>query len=561
MKLLKVTIHNFRGIVDATISFQKYSLLVGANNAGKSTIIDCIRAFYEKDGYKYKKENDFPLKGAQGEESWIELEFYLTAQEQDSLKEEYQGTNNQLKVRKYFQTNVKLHDGKNASGSILGYLSNGDLSKEPFYGAKNVQNGKFGDLIYIPAISKVDEHTKLTGPSALRDLITNIMSDVVENSNAYTGLTNSVSKFAAEIRDIETADKRSLSGFEIEINKLLSPWQTKFNLKFATPSATEIIKSMLSWDIRDDQHEKPQSIEYFGSGFQRHFIYTLIQLGAKYVPQKATKKMKDFSPSLNLVLFEEPEAFLHPPQQNDLARSLIKISDSEDWQIVCSTHSAYFVSRNADQIPSIIRTQRKNGITSTFQVNKEIWQSIINSNKEIGKIPEIQKRMHLDDSKDDMEALKYFLWLNPDRSGVFFAQQVLLVEGPSETVLINKLLDDNKLTLPHGTYVLDCLGKYNIHRFMNLLNSLGVTHSVLHDDDTNTNEHKGLNQLIQESTNSRLTKAIKQIPDNLEKMLGLPPNNSPHRKPQHILFCYTSNQIGVSNLNSFCKLVESCFVP
>jgi len=37
-----------------------YSLIVGPNNAGKSTIIDAIRVFYEKDGYKYKWDRDKP---------------------------------------------------------------------------------------------------------------------------------------------------------------------------------------------------------------------------------------------------------------------------------------------------------------------------------------------------------------------------------------------------------------------------------------------------------------------------------------------------------------------
>ena len=352
MKLSQVSIHNFRGIIDASMRFQSYALLVGANNAGKSTIIDCIRAFYEKDGFKFKKEDDFPFKGATNQESWVELTFSLNDQEYDSLKDEYKSAEKSLKVRKYFQTSVKLHDSKNATGWILGYKSDGNLSDEPFYGAKNVQSGKFGDLIYIPAISKVDEHAKLSGPSALRDLITNIMSDVVEESEAYKLLTERVTDFADSVRAMETEDKLSLSSFEDDLNSLLLPWQTKFSLKFTTPSTPEIIKSMLGWDIRDNNLEKSQGVEYFGSGFQRHFIYSLIQLGAKYVPRKVSKKVKDFTPSLNLVLFEEPEAFLHPPQQDELARNLIKVSEAEDWQVTCSTHSAYFVSRNASRIPA-----------------------------------------------------------------------------------------------------------------------------------------------------------------------------------------------------------------
>lgn len=563
MKLSSVVIHNFRGITDASMNVQPYALLVGANNAGKSTIIDCIRAFYEKDGFKFKKDGDFPLKGASDQESWIELTFALNDQEQDSLKDEYKTPDKSLKVRKYFQTGERLHDGKNAAGWILGYKSDGALSNEPFYGAKNVQSGKFGDLIYIPAISKVDEHTKLSGPSALRDLITGIMSDVVEGSEAYKSLTDSVTKFADSVRAIETEDKRSLSSFEEDLNSLLSPWQTHFNLKFTTPSTAEIIKSMLGWGIRDNYHEKPQSVEYFGSGFQRHFIYSLIQLGAKYVPQKTSKKAKDFTPSLNLVLFEEPEAFLHPPQQDDLSRNLIKVSKAEDWQIVCSTHSAHFVSRNASRIPAIIRTQRSSGIVKAFQINSSQWDDLVDANHAIeqvaAKYPKVQKTMQADDLKPEMEAVKYFLWLNPDRAGMFFAENVLLVEGPSETALINRLLDDGKVSLPHGAYILDCLGKYNIHRFMNLLSALGVVHAVLHDDDENKDEHQELNQLISDSKNTHFTKSVVTLPKNLEAVLGVASPGSNHRKPQHLLYCYSCGQIDDEKLADFCSKVQTCF--
>ena len=91
---------------------------------------------------------------------------------------------------------------------------------------------------------------------------------------------------------------------------------------------------MLGWDLFDQFHGKAQGIDYYGSGFQRHFIYSLIQLGSRYVGKKATKKGKDFTPSLNLVLFEEPEAFLHPPQQETLARNLKAVASSGHWQVI-----------------------------------------------------------------------------------------------------------------------------------------------------------------------------------------------------------------------------------
>ena len=70
-----------------------------------------------------------------------------------------------FRVRKFFKTGDKAKEG-----AIFGYKTNGSLSTDSFYGAKNIQSGKFGDIIFIPAaVSKIDEHTKMSEPSALRE--------------------------------------------------------------------------------------------------------------------------------------------------------------------------------------------------------------------------------------------------------------------------------------------------------------------------------------------------------------------------------------------------------
>jgi putative ATP-dependent endonuclease of OLD family len=568
MKLLNIKLHNFRGVLEQEVEFHSYSLLVGPNNAGKSTFIDGIRAFYEKDGFKFKPGNDFPFLKTADDESWVELKFSLSDAEHDSLADSYKVADKTLRVRKLFQTKTKGADGKNAAGSIYGYKNDGTVSDEPFYGAKNVQSGKFGDLIYIPAVSKVDEHTKLTGPSALRDLLTDVMSDVVEGGQAYGVFATSVETFASTILKEKTKDDRSLEGFQDSFNKLLEPWQTKFALRFPPPSAADIIKQMVNWDLLDAFHGKAQGVDYYGSGFQRHFIYSLIQLGAQYVGKKAAKKTKDFVPSLTLILFEEPEAFLHPPQQEILARSLMAMANKDNWQVVCTTHSSHFVSRNADSIPAIVRVMRTGGNVEAFQISDVDWSDIVTANKAIeaivAKYPKMQKKLHADDVRPEMEAVKHFLWLNSDRSGIFFANHALLVEGPTEVALINKLIDDGKIKgADCGLQVLDCLGKYNIHRFMNLLGHLGIAHSVIHDDDNNNDEHADLNQLIQSSKHVKLTHHIHQIVTDLETLLGLPPAGpngkaADHRKPQHVLFHYSEGKIDAGKLAAFCSVVERC---
>ena len=89
MRIEHVLIHNFRGVIHQGFTLNPYTLLIGGNNAGKSTIIDALRAFYEKDKYSFQESSDFPQKGAQDKESWIEISFLLNDAEYESLADTY----------------------------------------------------------------------------------------------------------------------------------------------------------------------------------------------------------------------------------------------------------------------------------------------------------------------------------------------------------------------------------------------------------------------------------------------------------------------------------------
>jgi hypothetical protein len=563
VQLRAVRIHNFRGVLDQTIALRPYSLLVGANNAGKSTIIDAIRAFYEKDGFKFRKDSDTPYLTTGDKESWVELTFQLAADEQASLKEEYRLPDGTVRVRKYLETSEKGADGKSKAGGIYGYCADGTLSQDPFYGAKNVQSGKFGDLIYIPAISKVDEHAKLSGPSALRDLLGEIMAGVVESGTAYAAFRSEVDKFSTAVREEKTADERSLGGFESELNNLLGTWGPQFKLRFQTPSPADMVKSMIGWEVFDSEHKQAIEIDRYGSGFQRHFIYSLITLATGYAGKRATKKTKDFQPNLNLILFEEPEAFLHPSQQEELASSLRRIATDGRWQVLCATHSPLFVSKSSADVPSIACVQRKSGEIAVSQASDGVWKNIIDCNLSIEDIvrrhPKLERKFHPDDARPDMEVLKHFLWLSPDRATMFFARHVLLVEGATELALVNRLVGDQRIKeVPNGLCVVDCLGKFNVHRFMNLLGCLKIQHSAICDDDKDEDHHVDINKLISDSATPGATTRIQFIPGNLEKMLDIPPPKSPHRKPQHVLYLLDSGKIDPARLAAFIDLVEQC---
>jgi len=566
MKIEHITLHNFRGIIHGEFSLQNYTLLVGSNNAGKSTVIDAIRAFYEKDRYQYQEGTDFPQKGSSDFESWIEIIFSLTDSEYESLADIYKFQPNKLRVKKFFKTSEKLSDGKSAKGVIVGMTVNGVYSNEAFYGAKNVQNGKLGNIIYIPAVSRVDDIAKMSGPSALRDLISNIMSGVVEGSETYSQLEESVALFSSNVKTAQTEDLRSIVGLEDELNDMLSVWNTSFSMHFQTPSTAEIIKSMIRWELIENSLGKPQEIDKFGSGFQRHFIYSIIKLANDYMPKTVKSKSKEFSPRMNLLLFEEPEAFLHPPQQQHLCRDLMSLSGGDEWQVILTTHSSHFVSRSAEMLTSIVHLVRANGIVNVFQIGSKDWEEIVDCNKLIlgiaEKYPKLAEQLRQEDQRPEVEAIKYFLCLNAERADAFFSVHTILVEGPSEVGLINKLIDNGAIRNASGVCIFDCLGKYNVHRFMNLFGKLGITHSVIIDDDSNKSGEQGeiqkeINMLI-EATENQYTRRIEKISGNLELFLGITDKLRSDKKAQAILFAFESGAIQPDRITELVELVQRC---
>lgn len=74
MKLIRSIIHNIRSIQEADIHLSDYSVIVGANNAGKTNLITALRLFHENEKLSFSKDRDFP-KFETDPESWIELTF------------------------------------------------------------------------------------------------------------------------------------------------------------------------------------------------------------------------------------------------------------------------------------------------------------------------------------------------------------------------------------------------------------------------------------------------------------------------------------------------------
>jgi len=460
MKIKTITIHNFRSIKHQAFNLVNYSLLVGANNSGKTNIIDALRIFYEKEKID---TNDFPKFKTDDQEIWLEIEFRLTEDEFLGLKEEYRQKDNTLKVRKYLKHPERV---KSNQSNIYSY-EKGGLSDNLFYGAKNISEAKLGDIIYIPEVAKLDEYTKLGGPSALRDTLNFVVKKVIKNSKTFETFSKAFTEFNDKFKADASKEGISIQSFIDDINKEIERWDVAFGVNINEIKPEEIVKNLVSHYLMDSNlGNQEMPIDSFGQGLQRHLIYTVIKLSTKYKEPPSKKEKKEFFPDFTLILFEEPEAFLHPSQQEILNQSLENLSKENTQQVLISTHSTHFVSKNINNLASIIKLYKKNGETQICQINNDKLKNILVVNSELKNI--LGKEVETNDL--DLEAIRYSLWLDPDRCCAFFADLILICEGGSEKILIDYLIKNRDIDLPNKeVYILNAAGKENIHRYMNLL--------------------------------------------------------------------------------------------
>lgn len=562
MKLRQITIHNFRSVLDVEIEAHDYMLLVGANNAGKSTILNALRTFY--DDAKWSAD-DFPKAGAVDNESWVQLKFQLDDDEWAGLADEYKEgiADKSLTVRRYFKSDDKERVKTNQS-NIFG-LINGQLSTALFYGARNVGTAKVGQVLYVPALTTPAEQTRMTGPSPLRNMLNFLLKKAVAKNDAFKDVETAFEKLNVEARK----DDGFLSEISKPLNKAISNWSIKIDLSVNSVAPEDISKSLVKFAFVDSAlGDIGFDLERYGHGFQRSVIYELIRLAPTFKDEKKSAK-KEFNPSFNLVLFEEPEAFLHPSQQESMAYNLRLLGADKGQQVIITTHSPTFVGKAAEQIKQLVRVQRSNGATQTFQPKGTQIRELFDQGGELLKalqafvadttIPDARKRnakkMIANPPQGDIatqeEQFRFQLWLDGERSSLFFANKVLLVEGATERGLFNYLLANkwNDLSTQH-ICIVDALGKYNLHRYMALMETYGIPHGVMLDED-NGKEHQGaVNDLIEASVNGHTLSAPVKFASCLETFLGLPvgPIKDNHKKPLEILKAVTGGQIADEKL-------------
>lgn len=511
LKIKEVHIENWRSVHSVELSYQDLMIFIGQNNHGKSNILSALLFFF---GEIKPQVLDFHN---QAEELFVEVTFSDLDGNDRSTFSKYLTSHNELKVRKsaylsgsfdykgyiqnpteewlqegnagayttraaaealpfyehlpktgkITQANIKFAQSEYIAENIDSVDFNYELETTNFLGLKNVVKGIFGQVYYIPAIrSATDDYvTKETSAfgmlySKLIEQMSSSNPDWIsakENISNLFGLLNKTDKDGNhnEQRPLE------LSSFENKLSSHISSWGAEIDVEIVAPNIENVFKANTQVWVNDGVKT---DINRKGHGLQRALSFALIKTISETLREErqaaeAAGKENSSRKASNSMFFilEEPELYLHPQAQRALFDSLISLAEGGAQVSLC-THSSALIDLKRYKSICIVRKDAPSSGTTVCQCTEDIFAG---------------------NSKKDFN-LSY--WINPDRSELFFAHKVILVEGATEKTVIPYLAQ--KLNcFKHEYSVIDCGSKNNIPAYCGLLNKFKIPYIAVYDID------------------------------------------------------------------------------
>lgn len=239
--------------------------------------------------------------------------------------------------------------------------------------------------------------------------------------------------------------------------------------------------------------------EMKGHGLQRAMVFAFLKAwtsAIKSVRQRegqAEGETKPRAASQTYVFgIEEPELFLHPHAQRGMFSVLKTLTEEAGHQVFICTHSSFFVDMDSYRSIVIVNKHSSTGGSTFLQATKDLFEGVHKTER--------KRRFNM------------CYWFNPDRSELFFARKVILVEGPTEKSILPMLAKRLGFWKPDVT-VIDCAGKASIPFYIEVLNAFRIRYLVIHDEDPITEKGNDENYKRQKDI-FEMNSKIKSLVDN-----------------------------------------------
>ncbi len=502
MKICHITIENFRSLDNFDEEVGKHNIIVGKNNTGKSNLLWAIYYFYNP---KDLSVEDFIKRPNDVEESEKKLQITLTF---DNLTDIEQINNKmyfidgkiKIQLEGWIDNDEKLNhehhgyiksyipsypsdfdgelktllenknpgrpefDGDEELKKIMielvpkgkitkdkmriikeTYFSNHpeiekdiieDLSETRYQGFVKANDPKIiGECYFIPAIKDPQEELQTTkSNSPVYQMIRSILSDIKAED-----IKENFKEIQKQVKDER---QTNLEMLRKKFNDELELFNTSVDINLQDVEISEAFPLHIDILFNDGV---PTPLNNKGTGLQRYALFKFLKI----------KTELNLGQEISyILLFEEPEAHLHPQFQREIAKILKDLSENPNYQTFITSHSPQFIDLlNLDYV---------------FIFNKE---------KECTKTNKCE--LNLSNLKEEIKTLFLF---DPNVKEIFFSERIVLIEGPSEEIISNILIQKGKLDVSNVS-IIKAESKDNVPLFIKVFNSLKIPYTVLIDED------------------------------------------------------------------------------
>ncbi|MDZ5109953.1 ATP-dependent nuclease [Pseudomonas putida] len=457
-RLHKLIIQNFRSIgsMPVEIELDDIVVLVGANNAGKSSILRAYEIVMSHGSAAGKLSiNDFPNGVVEREAlPTIELQTIVFSDAPGARWLDVQA-NGELLIRERWIWDSPAKDPVRQGFDV----QKGAWDAQVPWGAPNVANAKRPRPHRIDAFASPDvqanEIVSLIS-SLLKERVQQIKSDPTQELSDYQLVIEKIK--ALQTKAVE-ATEEEVSSIESEITKYLDRLFPNHHVKFDAKPELDIDKAYTPFKTTADLLMGPKDgylsgIANQGSGARR----TLLWAALKYLSE--AKDSEGTRP--HVLLLDEPEICLHPSAIREARAVLYDLPLTGNWQVMITSHSPIFIDLSKDNT-TIVRVYRGEG--------NEVESTTLYR----------PTRAKLDN--DDKKNLKMLNVCDPYVNEFFFGGRQIIVEGDTEytafSIIREMYLDEYK-----DVQIIRARGKGIIPSLAKVLLQFSKQFTILHDTDS-----------------------------------------------------------------------------
>lgn len=568
MRIKTVSISNFKSIrsIDE-FPVTSYQALVGENNSGKSNILSAIDSFLsagtggiDKDSF-YDKTQPIIIKIAfsnLSERERINWRPYLVGGElilEKQIAHSTSGDSEKPKISAefhgykaepsdWFLSFDKIADQKGSrpkwiqivdennlpdyflvegkcnksifSAALERYLRENevnydapDLSETQALGLKSRVIASLPSFYLLKAISDYSAETdKRSSTTTFRRLMADLSERILQKDERFSELEKAFTTINCLLGQSTSDDIERLGTLKVieekftEILKTLMPSVQGTALSVEIESFSSIFARGVGLEIDDGISTDVLSK---GHGLQRCIIFTLLRtLILNQRNQLVPVEGDEHEDQRTIILaVEEPELYIHPQLCKLFSDVLREFSESD--QVLFITHSPLFVDASESESIAVVRKD-------SFEIGTKITCCDTTAFEGL----------------TDRKIYKGYTRFNPEINELFFAKNVILVEGPEDRIALTLYLQ-HEGKIQHRTEELDhsiivAGGKSSMPFFQRVMNSFDIPYIVLHDNDIVDGMNpdakateEGRNQAISDLLNGN---RVVTFPVKLEQSLG-----------------------------------------